>query len=397
MNVAREAGQYIGMQEVVRRIMHRLLSSTNRRMHKGVPDMLTHLLRKPMGYCSREFYCYVHSRLGDGFEDLHCHKDHILQLHSAPQIKPEDYACRPAQLERFPLYIFLSSCVPTKELGPRSMEWVTLVTGETRCSHKKEPIKSHVVPELCLVYSSWQPLSEYEFYVHLLTESAWHVPIICGKLPRVPDADAAAYEKGMYGLWLMLLFRPHRRVDGLIGFVIGKNDVRGSDDDVWDAVSKEFRRWRREDIDHVAAPYFEKTSTSRGTSPRFDSPEWWACLISERLRNYDATMANHIDESLGQPQNVLDLQAFRGSLVPPEDEKKAPADADSQSNASLPTGFDPADIVDGNEPREQRRQPGVDVPLATHCGELPEGRRVEYFHVPPSRIHACSMEGRYWQ
>ena len=43
------------LHEIGRKILHRLISSTNRRMHKGFPEMLTYLLNKPMEYCSHMF------------------------------------------------------------------------------------------------------------------------------------------------------------------------------------------------------------------------------------------------------------------------------------------------------------------------------------------------------
>ena len=52
---ATEARENIDGQELAPRILHRLMSSTNRRMHKGFPEMLTYLLRRPMEYCSHTF------------------------------------------------------------------------------------------------------------------------------------------------------------------------------------------------------------------------------------------------------------------------------------------------------------------------------------------------------
>ena len=51
----RAAGQDCTPQEVARKIMHRLISCTNRRMHKGFPEMLTYLSRMPMEYISHQF------------------------------------------------------------------------------------------------------------------------------------------------------------------------------------------------------------------------------------------------------------------------------------------------------------------------------------------------------
>ncbi len=61
---ARAAGETLDAHEVARRIMHRLMSSTNRRMHKGFPEMLSYLLGKPMLYGSHTF---VHLPLNFGF------------------------------------------------------------------------------------------------------------------------------------------------------------------------------------------------------------------------------------------------------------------------------------------------------------------------------------------
>ena len=52
---ARAAGEDCDGYRVARNILHRLTSGMNRRMHKGFPEMLTYLMRKPMEYCSHEF------------------------------------------------------------------------------------------------------------------------------------------------------------------------------------------------------------------------------------------------------------------------------------------------------------------------------------------------------
>ena len=52
---AQKAGETITPHEIARKTLHQLQSSTNRRMHKGFPEMLTYLLNKPMEYCSHMF------------------------------------------------------------------------------------------------------------------------------------------------------------------------------------------------------------------------------------------------------------------------------------------------------------------------------------------------------
>ena len=55
---AKATGEEIASHEVCRKLLHSLISSTNRRMHKGFPEMLTYLLRKPMEYCSHQFVSF---------------------------------------------------------------------------------------------------------------------------------------------------------------------------------------------------------------------------------------------------------------------------------------------------------------------------------------------------
>ena len=99
-----------------RLILHRLLSSTNRRMHKGFPDMLTYLLRRPMEYSSHQFVhvsvalvwrkaiATVHAggqRLQHRRQNTN--NDDVLSVSEKPLLLPDDYRFRPRQLGDFPL------------------------------------------------------------------------------------------------------------------------------------------------------------------------------------------------------------------------------------------------------------------------------------------------------
>ena len=123
-------------------------------------------------------------------------------------------------------------------------------------SFNPRPIKSAIVPEFYLRDSSKELIYKYEYYVHLLTESAWHVPVLHGKLPRVPASGAEPVECGRYGLFMMMLFRPHRYVRDLIGCALGTGDFTGSEDDAWMLITNEFHRWRKDDVDTIAARYY---------------------------------------------------------------------------------------------------------------------------------------------
>ena len=135
--IAQEAGENITSQDMVRRIMHRLIASTNRRMHKGFPEMLTYLLYKPMEYCSHNFKKVLFdSYIRHGVRSVRAlidykeyeprSKEDFLKPNEKPDIWAIDYAFRPSQLESFPLYFFLASCVAKTEVGPETMAWIEL-------------------------------------------------------------------------------------------------------------------------------------------------------------------------------------------------------------------------------------------------------------------------------
>ena len=112
------------------------MASTNRRMHKGFPEMLTYLLRKPMEYCSHQFVHVIvdlplRDALGVLFAGPRCSvlegskrfSTPGMRLHASPSLKVKDYPFRPKQLELFPLYFFMSACETRLRLNADSMDW----------------------------------------------------------------------------------------------------------------------------------------------------------------------------------------------------------------------------------------------------------------------------------
>ena len=337
---AKEAGENADGQEVARRILHRLLSSTNRRMHKGFPEMLSYLLRKPMEYTSHKFVhvtldslmrlaiATVYTKFDEGLENRQHAKsgkidDDFMAIESTPTLKCSDYRFRPRALEDFPLYFFISGCCLCKHLGVHSMDWVS-IGGQRQRSFRAEPVKSRSMPELPLLDASLKPIHEYDYYVHLVTESPWKVPVLHVKMPGVPDVNAKPYEKGIYALFLMLLFRSHRLVPEIAkppragrGLTTQRISDEEQEEDAWTAVYEEFVRWRTHEIDSVAEPYFQSDPTKHLPQPMLhgngDDPRrrvWWACMISEKLRNYDAAMRKHQVEAFLVPQDLEVLPTY---------------------------------------------------------------------------------------
>ena len=105
---------------------------------------------------------------------------------------------------------------------------------------------------------------------------------------------------------------------------------------------------------------------------------------------------------MAAPCNVTSLPEFR----PPcqEDAKHDPVDdepihGEAAADDSSDGGGDPdADTVPGNDevPKKDARPAGTPVPVAVNCGRLPNGTRLNDFHLPPATVNRRNAEGIYW-
>ena len=290
---------------------------------------------------------------------------------------------RPQALEDFPLYFVFSSCQLVKGLGTHSLDWVSL--GERRQgSFETEPLRSRAFPELPLLNSSHRPIFKYACYIQLRTEKNWRVPILHAKLPRLPDLHATPEEKGTYALFLMLLFRPHREVSEIARpFKVSQAaspqtcSKDKSDDAAWTAVCDEFVRWRTYDIDATAAPYFKKSKSETLLEPRLHGNRensgrrtWWACMISEKLRNYDTANRLHKVEASLPPQDLEALPVYEYTMSDEAANKPSHPDLNQyndESQGSRPS--EDEDRIQGPEAKKQRCAP-TSSPFAFHCENL---------------------------
>ena len=131
-----------------------------------------------------------------------------------------------------------------------------------------------------------------------------------GFLPREPEADASPKVRGCHALTLMLLFRPYRLMHDFVIEVVGQDVVSLAEDDAWRRISDEYVRWRKYEIDEVAAPYLRRDVEMLHPFPEFDSKVWWACMISQKLRNYDMARNVHLQESYAQPRDLSHLPDY---------------------------------------------------------------------------------------
>jgi hypothetical protein len=408
----REAGKDFIPHEIARGILHRLISCTNRRMHKGFPEMLTYLLRKPMEYSSHKFvhvlihhlvrktiFCVksVVSNATPAHVVPGCPSQHML-IKIKPGIYDMDYPYRNKRLDLMPLYFFFSSCEVSHKLGARSLHWEELRKGDNvlrQRSYKQQPLCSAYIPDLPLLHSPGHPIHEYEFYHRLRTHEAWCVPVFFGKLPRAPHADAPISERGFYATFLMLLFRQHREFQDIVRMAMGSVQQASSVDDAWRMMQTEYQRWREFDVSAKAAEY-------KNNDPKisdFFSEGWWACLIEEKLRNYETAMRRHTSDSLHVPTMLNELPEYEEKPVHCDAEENAndeKSDKDSE-HSHVNDGGISCMLDSENTTQKIKKCTGVSDPLATHCGALPPGTQIEDFHNPPLILNVRSAENLYWQ
>ena len=58
----------------------------------------------------------------------------------------------------------------------------------------------------------------------------------------------------------------------------------------WEAVHTEYIRWRRDDILAIAEPYYSRDGSAL-PQPVYDSIDWLACLIYQRLSNLELVLS----------------------------------------------------------------------------------------------------------
>ena len=105
----------------------------------------------------------------------------------------------------------------------------------------------------------------YAYYAQLRTHAAWRVPLLQGRCPKIPDESATAAERGMYGLFIMLLFRPFRLVEDLVSSCFRYPPVVTTEDAAWESVWQTYLTWKTMEIEAVAQQ--SRTQKKRLRSP----------------------------------------------------------------------------------------------------------------------------------
>ena len=145
-------------------------------------------------------HSFVHN---DGAHAGSHRRPYEVKLQSQYFLHQEDYPFRPIQLENIPRYFFMSACEAHKARSPLSLDWAEF--GERRQFTAQQVVTKAMLP---MQASPGVFIYKYAYYVHLRIDKAWKVPVLYGRSPPKPDKSATPSEKGLYALFLMLLFRP---------------------------------------------------------------------------------------------------------------------------------------------------------------------------------------------
>ena len=283
-------------------------------------------------------------------------------------------------------------------------------------SYHIDPVMSKLYPRMPLQDANQRPLHEYSYYVRLLTNEPWRVPVFYGRLPRIPTELSSPCERGMYGLFLMIVFREHRLVPQFVNSLWSGRTPPRNEDEAWGRVYEDFLAWRKEVDDRASSfrfvegrdPSLVQEKPDIGsllkTEPKFNTPDWWNCMISERLRNYDAAMQKHGTDMSSLPAEVAGLPLFHqtaetGIRAATEDGDGALLPDEEPAGDDLSTAlFDCDDVRACDADAVDQRPPRSLIPsTAVYCGVLPSGCCLAEFHLPPTKLHSRNAEGRYWQ
>ncbi len=164
------------------------------------------------------------------------------------------------------------------------------------------------VPVELLDPDSLEVLRHYPHYMRLLVENAWELPVLTGRLPKSPDADSVAEDRGMYSLWAMLLFRPWRSVvdDILQPAGLCDADTTGMElPEAWQRLTTEYDRWY-EGLRMAAEPFYKWKGTSM-ERPAYNDDLWWACHIFPKLRNLHGVCRRKPSADTLEPDEVFGL------------------------------------------------------------------------------------------
>ena len=418
IEAAAASGAPVDEHERARKVLHSLVHATNNRMHKGFPEMLSYLMKKPIEYSSHAFVSVMTYAIFDHIRTaaraaaegadtsirFKHRQPYSTKIPPKPFLTEYDYLYRPDELENFPLYFFFAGCEARLARGEHrpdgTLPWHVLPDGGRQCTCQAVCSQTYDGVPLRGAPSESNPLGpelfKYAYYVSVRLTVPWRVPVLHGILPLRPEdrktesQDSSVYleEQIRYAIYLTMLFRPFRSVEDVLRRVCSGRWHHGAAE-YWKAFLSEFRHWRVSQ-ESIAA------GARRVAVPL--SEEWWACRVCDAMKNYDVAAGRHLSKADTVPSSDalhhLPFAAPDADLPAPvaaeDDQPLMESDSDQErSNIARDSDDTPEDGLARNPSGR------ATDPVSLLCGSLPEGFDMNELVNPAALRQSRSAEAKY--
>ena len=298
----KEAGAEFTHLELAAKVLHRLVSATNRCSHKGFPEIVSYLTKQPSFYCSHAFttlhvwniqniaLALIEHRVKTalGSSEVSQPEHAMVSLPTRPaatskyakahNLTDVDYVWRPEQLSSAPLYFF--PCVArARSKSSRALPWFVeqQPNGRWKTHPKGTAETSPLLPNEYLIDAPTEkPLVTAPYYCGVREDEAWPVPIVYGKEPRTPNDDSTSCERGTYALWMLLLFHPWRDVErDVLAACFDEPNLEAAGQDHWLAIELYYQNWY-EKLSETNSRIRLNYRLNGGNLPTWQEEDYWA-------------------------------------------------------------------------------------------------------------------------
>ena len=143
--------------------------------------------------------------------------------------------------------------------------------------------------------SDKKPVVKASYYVCIILEDPWRVPVVYGHRPFTPNEHSTSREKGLYGLWMLLLFKPWRRLREDILLPCWPDNSQDVACDPWEAIYRYYVSWA-EALETEARKTKETYADLSCVSPeplKWNSNAYWSVMIAPVLHNMRLTLTRN--------------------------------------------------------------------------------------------------------
>ena len=298
----------------------------------------------------------------------------------------DDYRFRSTLVGAFPLYFFVAACA-VEPKGVHPLKWFEGYRDRDDnivrhpCYAYGPVPKSQTYPGVPLRLAADASLvHQYQYFLKLRTATAWHIPLPFSYMPQKPSASATPEQRGQYGLFLMLLFRPWRGLDSVdfLTAALAHEPQCSTAADAWARVYTVYESWRLQ-VEDRALPFFQRPRHAESPRPGFGTDEWWACMIWLRLRHMELVLSSHHRFGDEQPPDVSMLAPSTGGTDPFDaDPSAGPDEFDVQMQGadgdwhSFDDSFHRSDVLElPEEPAPPRPATRFAALTSRPCAPLP--------------------------